>query len=337
MKQQFQAISKLWRSIDSWEQQTVDWTEGQFKAIEVEVIMKDIAVYTKTAHQGTKQLTSSQVAPMFMEKVETFKNTLPVVVALRNKALKPRHWEQITEILGVELDLDDETFTLGRLLEMGVSAYMEQIQGIAGTATAELALEEMIQKVAKMWESGDDADLTLLPYKEFKDVFILGGVDNIIVQLEDSLVSIGTIAGSRYVGPIRDEVEQWQKDLMLFQETLDEWLGVQRQWMYLESIFSAGDIKKQLPTEAHQFQEVDTAWKQIMRETNEYPTAIKAGTKPGRLQLFKQFNETLERIQKQLDDYLQSKRVDFAGMMSGEGEEIPFYKPLKARGNVEKW
>ena len=69
MKQQFQAISKLWRSIDSWEQQTVDWTEGQFKAIEVEVIMKDIAVYTKTAHQGTKQLTSSQVAPMFMEKV----------------------------------------------------------------------------------------------------------------------------------------------------------------------------------------------------------------------------------------------------------------------------
>ena len=37
-----------------------------------------------------------------------------------------------------------------------------------------------------MWESGDDADLTLLPYKESKDVFILGGVDNIIVQLEDS-------------------------------------------------------------------------------------------------------------------------------------------------------
>ena len=31
-----------------------------------------------------------------------------------------------------------------------------------------------------------DADLTLLPYKESKDVFILGGVDNIIVQLEDS-------------------------------------------------------------------------------------------------------------------------------------------------------
>jgi dynein heavy chain len=283
------------------------------------------------------------------------------------------------------LDLEDEGFTLGKLLEMDVARYMEQIQAEAGNATAELALEEMLQKVRAMWESGDDSDLTLLPYKEFKDVFILGGVDNIIVQLEDSLVSIGTIAGSRFVGPIREEVEQWQKDLMLFQETLDEWLMVQRQWMYLESIFSAGDIKKQLPTEAHQFQEVDNQFKTIMRETNEYPSAIKAGTKHGRLQLFKQYNDTLERIQKQLEDYLQSKRVSFprffflsndelleilaqarrpqavqphlrkcfdnlvklkflsdkgvdiSGMFSAEGEEIPFYKPLKARGNVEKW
>ena len=31
-------------------------------------------------------------------------------------------------------------------------------------------------------------------------------------------MSVGTIAGSRYVGAIRDEVEEWQKNLMLFQD-----------------------------------------------------------------------------------------------------------------------
>jgi dynein heavy chain len=92
--------------------------------------------------------------------------------------------------------------------------------------------------------------------------------------------------------------------------------------MYLESIFSAGDIKKQLPTEAHQFQEVDNQFKQIMRETNEYPSAIKAGTKPGRLQLFKQYNETLERIQKQLDDYLQSKCIAFPRFFFLSSDEL---------------
>lgn len=37
----------------------------------------------------------------------------------------------------------------------------------------------------------------------------------------------------RFVGPIRGEVEEWQKNLMLFQETLDEWLAVQRNWVYV--------------------------------------------------------------------------------------------------------
>lgn len=45
-----------------------------------------------------------------------------------------------------------------------------------------------------------------------KDVFIVGSVEDITVNLEDSLVTISTIAGSRFVGPIRDEVEKWQKD-----------------------------------------------------------------------------------------------------------------------------
>ena len=38
-------------------------------------------------------------------------------------------------------------------------------------------------------------------------MFIVGSVEDITVALEDSLVTISTIAGSRFVGPIRDEAE----------------------------------------------------------------------------------------------------------------------------------
>ena len=41
-------------------------------------------------------------------------------------------------------------------------------------------------------------------------------------------------------------MEQWQKDLLLFQETLDEWLNVQRNWMYLEPL-DCLDIKNYPP------------------------------------------------------------------------------------------
>ena len=49
-------------------------------------------------------------------------------------------------------------------------------------------------------------------------------------------------------------MEAWEKRLGLLSETLDEWVAVQRNWMYLETIFCAEDIQKQLPDEAAKFQ-----------------------------------------------------------------------------------
>ena len=169
---------------------------------------------------------------------------------------------------------------------------------ISGQATAELALEEMLEKVKKTWE---ECELPLNAYKDSKDIFILGNTEEIVTFLEDSMVNVATIAGSRFVGPIREEVEKWQGDLLIFQETLDEWLTLQKNWMYLESIFASGDIRKQLPQESTNFLIVDNEWKSTMKETYEYAVAFVACTKEGRLQAFLQHNETLDQIQKSLD------------------------------------
>jgi dynein heavy chain len=60
----------------------------------------------------------------------------------------------------------------------------------------------------------------VIPHRDSKDVFILGGTDDIQVILDDSQVNISTIAGSRHVGPIKPKVEEWTKQLSLFSETL---------------------------------------------------------------------------------------------------------------------
>ena len=51
-------------------------------------------------------------------------------------------------------------------------------------------------------------------------MYILGGLDEIMALLDDSVVNISTIAGSRHVGPIKPRVEDWQKQLALFADTL---------------------------------------------------------------------------------------------------------------------
>lgn len=62
----------------------------------------------------------------------------------------------------------------------------------------------------------------------------------------------------------------------------DEWLTCQRNWLYLESIFLAPDIKRQLPAESKMFVKVDKSWKEIMSKVNKMPNALKAATQPGR-------------------------------------------------------
>jgi dynein heavy chain, axonemal len=171
----------------------------------------------------------------------------------------------------------------------------------------------------------------VIPYKDYKDVYILGGTDDIIQLLDDANINIATIASSRHVGPIKPRVEEWQANLDLFSKTLDAWSKCQKIWQYLESIFGAPDIQRQLPAEAKMFNQVDKTFKDVMRKTNKIPLAIKAGTQPGQstsfnsitrnmidvnlsgyLELFQTNNALLEQIQHALASYLETKRSNFA-------------------------
>jgi dynein heavy chain len=68
---------------------------------------------------------------------------------------------------------------------------------------------------------------------------------------------MATIKASRYVGPIKTQVEDWDRKLVLFAKTLEEWTECQKKWLYLEQIFTAADIQRQLSQEAKMFSQVN--------------------------------------------------------------------------------
>ena len=62
--------------------------------------------------------------------------------------------------------------------------------------------------------------------------------------------------------------------MLQIQETIDEWLKVQAQWVYMEPIFSSQDIRKQVPEEGRLFQTVDKNWNAIMSHCIKNPKVL---------------------------------------------------------------
>ncbi|KAG8512932.1 Dynein heavy chain 6, axonemal [Galemys pyrenaicus] len=298
----------LWDSLHEWDQLQEEWLKSKFDCLDPELLNSQVSKYAKFVNQLEKGLPPNSVVPQLKSKVESMKEKLPVIMDLRNPTLKARHWAAIEQTVDATLVDLEVPLTLERLAELHVFHFGQEIQDISGQASGEAALETILKKVEDSWKT---TEFMVLPHRDSKDVFILGGTDDIQVLLDDSTINIATIASSRYVGPLKARVDDWYKHLALFNQTLEEWLNCQRNWLYLESIFSAPDIQRQLPAEAKMFLQVDKSWKEIMRKVNRLPNALRAATQPGLLETFQNNNALLDQIQKCLETYLESKRVIF--------------------------
>ena len=71
----------------------------------------------------------------------------------------------------------------------------DAILSVSLEASQEAALEDLLDKVSAKWNT---LEFTVLPFKDVKDAFILGSVEEVTAVLEDSLVTMSTILASRY-------------------------------------------------------------------------------------------------------------------------------------------
>ena len=88
---------------------------------------------------------------------------------------------------------------------------------------------------------------------------MLKGFDEVQVLLDDHIVMTQAMSFSPFKGPFAQRIEDWEKMLTLMSDVFEEWLKCQRQWMYLEPIFSSDDIMRQLPHRGQALQRASTA------------------------------------------------------------------------------
>ena len=120
------------------------------------------------------------------------------------------------------------------------------------------------------------------------------------------------ILGNRFVKVMRTEAEKFRKELLILSSAVDEWISVQQQWIYLENVFQAPDIKKYLGPAAQKFEQVDKFFKGLMQKTQKSSACMRViRMNPMLVQQLNDNNKMLEEITKALQEYMERKRSEF--------------------------
>uniref|UniRef100_A0A8C7T568 Dynein axonemal heavy chain 12 n=1 Tax=Oncorhynchus mykiss TaxID=8022 RepID=A0A8C7T568_ONCMY len=335
IKESIEPYQKLFGLVLKWQRTEKRWMDGSFldlngESMEVEVdeffreiykMLKFFQQKQKKAEQmagggvkrrpgeedpGKQERPTALICSTVMEQVKDFKEHIPTVSILCNPGIRARHWVQISDIVDYDLTPDSGT-TLRKVLKQNLTPYLEQFETISAAASKEFSLEKAMQTMVEVW---DGVSFHHHPYRE-SGVSILTAVDEIQTMLDDQIVKTQTMRGSPFIKPFESEIKVWEERLIRIQETIDEWLKVQAQWLYLEPIFSSEDIMQQMPEEGRLFQTVDKHWKEVMRHCVKDPKILSATSLPGLLERLQDSNNLLDKIMKGLNAYLEKKRLFF--------------------------
>jgi len=322
IKKAFEPFATLWESAQSWRTLHNKWMSSPFVKLDAEAIERDAGAVSRAMARSVKTFERMSldgcvaVSRTIRDECEEFKPLIPLITALRNPGMRPRHWEELSSLIQTKVDPDGEgdAFTLPRVIELKLGDYMDQIVKVGERAGKEYQIEVALDKMSGEWA---EMFLDIAAYRE-SGTFVLRGVDDLQALLDEHTTMTQAMSFSAFKKPFAERIDTWAATLMTVSEVLDEWLKVQRSWMYLEPIFSSSDIQKQLPTEYKRFAAVDKNWRTTLLSArgggSTNPTAQKAiqfCANPKLLERWQEGNRFLELVQKGLSDYLETKRAGF--------------------------
>lgn len=157
-----------------------------------------------------------------------------------------------------------------------------------------------------MTEECNSLRFTITPYNESS--FIITNCEKISTELDRHMLTVQSLQYNPSMKPFQREIQDLSDVLRISAQTLDEWVSLQRLWLYLSPIFESPDIMRQLPQESKKFRTVEHGWKSMMARTRSVLRVLECCGEEGAYQRARDGNRNLELIQRQLTGYLQTKR-----------------------------
>ncbi|KAF2143585.1 uncharacterized protein K452DRAFT_224111 [Aplosporella prunicola CBS 121167] len=231
----------------------------------------------------------------------------PLLSDMRSEAVRERHWIKIFRALKPSKRYSPLSMTLGDVWDLQLGPSETVIKDVITQAQGEMALEEFLRQVRETWQN---YSLELVSYQN--KCRLIRGWDDLFAKCSENLNSLQAMRHSPYYKEFEEEASSWEEKLNRIHVLFDVWIDVQRQWVYLEGVFTGNaDIKHLLPMESSRFQNINSEFLNVMKKVARSPFILDVLAISGVQKSLERLAELLNKIQKALGEYLERERVSF--------------------------
>lgn len=230
-----------------------------------------------------------------------------IIGELKSEALRERHWTKLYKVLRLPSGYQAMSMTLGQVYDLDLGKNQTLIKEVVVQAQGEMALEEFLKQVRETWTS---YSLDLVNYQS--KCRLIKGWEDLFNKCTEHLNSLSAMKLSPYYRVFEEDASSWEEKLNRIHVLFDVWIDVQRQWVYLEGIFSgSADIKHLLPVENSRFQNINSEFLSVMKKVYKSPFVLDVLNIPGIQKNLERLADLLTKIQKALGEYLEKERSSF--------------------------
>ena len=300
-------LEDVWTELNKIFSKIDEKKDTPFVAINADKIKKALEEALTKIDELPDRYHSYDAFEITKNKLKYYKKVNTIIGDLGTEAIKERHWKNILKILNI--DKAEKDLILNDLWKADLQKKEKLLQEIINQAAGELVLENYIKKSKARW---NDKELDMIQYKQ--KCKLIKGWDDMFSLLDEDINSFQSMSNSPYYNLFKDEIEPWKDKLENIRLLFNEWVDVQRKWVYLEGIFfGSADIKNELPGDYNKFQSIDNEFTSLMKRVANKPYILEVISIPNIKSILEEKLKTaLERIQKALYNFLEKQRQNFA-------------------------
>ncbi|GAA6009794.1 hypothetical protein JCM11491_000816 [Sporobolomyces phaffii] len=300
-------LKAVWTALSGVWAQIGELRDTLWSSIQTRKLRQQLDALLSTTREMPSKMRQYAAFEFVQETLRSHLKVNTLVSDLKSEALRERHWRQLYKVLRISGQYSPSAMTLGSVWDLDLKRNESVIKDVIVQAQGEMALEEFLKQVKETWTN---YTLDLVNYQN--KTRLIRGWDDLFTKCGENLNSLTAMKLSPYYKVFEEEAAAWEDRLNRIHVLFDVWIDVQRQWVYLEGIFSgSADIKHLLPIESQRFNNINTEFLAVMKKVFKSPFVLDVLNIAGVQKSLERLADLLSKIQKALGEYLERERSSF--------------------------